>query len=143
MYNIEKCSKSLERKSLLYIAKTQYASLLEQCVDKVPTLIPREPYETEETISNAEHGLALTEFRSHAGAIKHKNLTLKPIQHCPDNWEKAGPYENRLFRVPDAPASHSHVLPQTRVTTSWQMMTFQRGIRSSQEEIYLACIAGA
>ena len=54
MYNIEKCSKSLERKSLLYLAKTQYASLLEQCVDKVPTLIPREPYETEETISNAE-----------------------------------------------------------------------------------------
>ena len=49
--SFEKCSKSLERKSLLDLAKTQYASLLEECVGKIPTLIPREPHETEETIS--------------------------------------------------------------------------------------------
>ena len=61
--SIGKCFKSLERQSLLDLAKTQHAPLLAEGVGKIPTLISREPYETDETLSNAEEVLALKEFR--------------------------------------------------------------------------------
>jgi len=54
--SFERCSKSLERQSLLDLAKTQYASRLEEGVGKMPTLKSREPLECEETVSIVEEG---------------------------------------------------------------------------------------
>ena len=52
----ERCSKSLERQSLLDLAKTKYASRLEEGVGKMPTLKSLEPLECEETVSIVEEG---------------------------------------------------------------------------------------
>ena len=59
--SFERCSKSLERQSLLDLAKTQYASLLEEGVGKMPTLKSREPLES--AVSNVEEGWALKETK--------------------------------------------------------------------------------
>ena len=62
--SFERCTKSLERQSLLDLAKTQYASLLERGVGKMPTLKSREPaLEAEEIVSNVEEGWALKETK--------------------------------------------------------------------------------
>lgn len=49
--SFERCSKSLERQTLLDIAQTQYAFLLEEGVGKKPTLKSRELHVTDVSIS--------------------------------------------------------------------------------------------
>lgn len=61
--SFERCSKSLERQTLLDIAKTQYTFLLEEGVGKMPTLKSRELHVTDVSISKAEEGWALKEAR--------------------------------------------------------------------------------
>ena len=61
--SFEKCSKSLERKPLLDLAKTQYAAYLMEGVGVMPTLKCREHVITSETRLNIKEGWALKETR--------------------------------------------------------------------------------
>lgn len=61
--SFERCSKSLERQSLLDLTKTQYASLVEEGVGKMPTLKSRELLKCEEHVSIVEEGWALNETK--------------------------------------------------------------------------------
>ena len=61
--SFERCSKTLERQSLLDLAKTQCASRLEEGVGKMPILKSREPLKCEEPVSIIEEGWALKEMK--------------------------------------------------------------------------------
>ena len=61
--SFEKCSKSLERQSLLDLAKTQYATYLMEGVGVMPTLKSREHVITSEKRLNIKEGWALKETR--------------------------------------------------------------------------------
>jgi len=111
--SFEKCSKSLERQSLLDLAKTQYASLLKEGVGKIPTLKSQDPYETDETISNAEEEWALKEARKsyrfnepqtsypeakfNIGQTSGRKLDSETV--ATEVRRSIGPDGNRLFRV--------------------------------------------
>lgn len=111
--SFERCTKSVERQSLLDLAKTQYASLLEGGVGKMPTLKSREPLEAEEIVSNVEEGWALKETKKsyrfneaqktyleakfNIGQTTGRKLDGETVAR--EMRRAIGPDGNRLFRV--------------------------------------------
>ena len=111
--SFERCSKSLERQTLLDIVKTQYALLLEEGVGKMPTLKSRELHVTDVSISKAEEGWALKEARKsyrfneaqksyleakyNIGQTTGRKLDAKTVAR--EMRRSIGPDGNRLFRV--------------------------------------------
>lgn len=111
--SFERCSKSLERQSLLDLAKTQYASRLEEGVGKMPTLTSREPLDSGETVSNVEEGWALKETKKSyrfneaqkayleakfsIGQTTGRKLDGETVAR--EMRRSIGPDGNRLFRV--------------------------------------------
>lgn len=111
--SFERCSKSLERQTLLDIAKTQYAFLLEVGVGKMPTLKSRELHVTDVSISKAEEGWALKEARKsyrsneaqksyleakyNIGQTTGRKLDAETVAR--EMRRSIGPDGNRLFRV--------------------------------------------
>ena len=104
---------SLERhlstERLLDLAKTQYASRLEEGVGKMPTLKSREPLECEETVSIVEEGWALKETKKsyrfnetqkakfNIGQATGRKLDGETVAR--EMRRSSGPDGNRLFRV--------------------------------------------
>ena len=111
--SFERCSKSLERQSLLDLAKTEYASLLEEGVGRIPTLKSREPLESDETVSDVGEGWALKETKKSyrfndaqkayleakfdIGQTTGKKMDGETVAR--EMRKSIGPDGNRLFRV--------------------------------------------
>lgn len=142
--SFERCSKSLERQTLLDIAKTQYAFLLEEGVGKMPTLKSRELHVTDVSISKAEEGWALKEARKsyrfneaqksyleakyNIGQTTGRKLDAETLAR--EMRRSIGPDGNRLFRVSEFLTSQQvssffSRLGQNPATTSWWVMTFE------------------
>jgi len=61
--SLERCATSLERQSLLDLAKTQYAARLQEGVGITPALKSQEPSESADAVSKVEEGWALKETK--------------------------------------------------------------------------------
>ena len=148
--SFERCSKSLERQTLLDIAKTQYAFLLEERVGKMPTLKSRELHVTDVSISKAEEGWALKEARKsyrfneaqksyleakyNIGQTTGRKLDAETVAR--EMRRSIGPDGNRLFRV-------SEFLTPQQVSSFFSRLAAKSrnnivvgdDIRASEEEI--------